>query len=382
MQIAQIVPVFPPRRGGVGRVAEEYTNGLRRRGHDVTVFTPSHPRLSGAPAHVARLVAPLRIGNAAWLPALAWRLRGFDLVHLHYPFFGGAEPVLLWKRLQPRQPLVVSYVMDANASGLKGAIFDAHQRLVLPRVLASADRLLVSSMDYARASALRHSERDLARIEVHPYGVDPVRFSPGRAPAVRAACGIAPDTPVLLFVAALDPAHHFKGLSRLLDALGTIRERRWHLIVVGDGGGRLAYEAHAARNQLGDRVAFVGDVSDAALPDYYRAADLHVFPSTAAAEAFGLVCLEAAATGIPTISSNLPGVRTVVLDGETGLHVPPGDEAALGAAIRLLLDRPDMRLRLGQAARRRVETDFDWGAHVSRLECTYEDVAAQVARVR
>jgi glycosyltransferase involved in cell wall biosynthesis len=376
LRIAHVVPVYPPRRGGVGRVAQEYALRLRERGHDVQVFTARHADLANVPDYVRPLASPIRVGNAAFIPSLAWRLDGFDLVHFHYPFFGGVEPVLLRRLLRPRQALVVSYHMDAVAEGLRGAMFDVHQRLILPTILGQADRVLVSSLDYARASLHCEGIDRLPHVEVHPYGVDLRRFRPGPEPALRTALGGDAKTPLLLFVAALDPAHHFKGFPVLIDALRDLRDAAWRLVVVGDGASRAEHVELARATGLGARVHFAGDVSDEDLPRYYRAADIHLFPSTAAAEAFGLVCLEAAASATPTIASALPGVRRVVLDDETGLHVAPCDVAALRAAIRVLIERPDVRSRLGAAARARAEVEFDWDTRIVRLEETYFAVAA------
>jgi rhamnosyl/mannosyltransferase len=297
------------------------------------------------------------------------------------------EPLLLRRLLRPRQALIVSYHMDAVAGGIRGAIFDAHQRVVLPRVLAEADCVIVSSLDYAHASAIATRLPNLPRVEVHPYGVDLSRFRPGSEPMLRAALGAEANTPLLLFVAALDPAHHFKGFPVLIDALRELRHATWRLVVVGDGPSRSQHVELVRAAGLRERVQFAGDVSDEELPRYYRAADVHLFPSTAAAEAFGLVCLEAAASATPTIASALPGVRRVVLDGETGLHVPPRDAAHLSTAIRRMLDNPDLRARLGAAARTRAETEFDWNTRVAELEACYfsligaPDVAARVAAV-
>jgi glycosyltransferase involved in cell wall biosynthesis len=90
--------------------------------------------------------------------------------------------------------------------------------------------------------------------------------------------------------------------------------------------------------------------------------------------------LEAAASGVPTIASALPGVRTVVRDGETGIHVTPGDAATLRAALTALLDRPDLRLRLGRAARARADAELAWDPLIDRLEETYLRCAAARGR--
>jgi glycosyltransferase involved in cell wall biosynthesis len=371
----------------VGRVAQEYAIRLRERGHDIRVFTPCHPDLRDVPDYVTRLPSLIRIGNAAFVPSLARRLDGFDVVHLHYPFFGGVEPVLLRRLLRFPQSLVVSYHMDAVAGGLRGAAFSVHQRILLPQILGRADRVLVSSLDYARSSLFGERIDRLPRVEVHPYGVDLQHFHPGTEPALRTSLGGTAETPLLIFVSALDPAHHFKGFPVLLDALRELVALKWRLVVVGDGSSRTQCVNLARAAGLAQRVTFAGHVSDADLPRYYRAADVHVFPSTASAEAFGLVCLEAAATAIPTIASSLPGVRRVVLDDETGIHVAPCDVTQLGAAIRRVVEQPDLRRRLGAAARSRAEAEFDWDTRIARLEETYvaaiapTNLAASVAAV-
>jgi glycosyltransferase involved in cell wall biosynthesis len=372
MHIAHVVPTYPPYRGGVGHLTAEYATRLRARGHTVHVFTPRYQHTPDDDGFVHRLRTPLRLGNAAFVPSLITRLSGFDLVHLHYPFFGGAEPVLLRKWLRPGQPLVLSYHMDAVADGFRGALFRLHARHLLPRLVARADRVLVSSADYASHSALAGLDGVLSRVEVHAYGVDTVRFHPGGEPELRERLRLAPDVVGIIFVSRLDPAHHFKGLPILLDALSSMRAPPWRLVVVGDGVLREGFEGLAGALGIADRVYFAGDVSDADLPAYYRASDVHVCPSTEIAEAFSLVTLEAAASGVPTLASSLPGVRTVVLDGDTGVHVPPRDPARLHQALRSLIEQDALRARLGRAARARAEAFCQWGPLIDRLEHTYQ----------
>lgn len=374
MRIAQVVSTYPPYRGGMGRVAFEYTERLRARGHDVHVFTPDAPgRSDEDPAHVHRLPALLRVGNAALTPALAAAVAGFDLVHLHYPFFGGAEPVALHRFFGPPTPMVLTYQMDATAGGARGAFFRLHERVVLPWIVRRARRVLASSQDYFEASALAAVAGAQDRLEVLPHGVDLARFHPHDDPDRRREAVAGGDEPVVLFVGGLDRAHDFKGLPVLFDALAGLLHRPWRLVVVGDGDRRAAFEADARARGLASRIRFVGDVADVDLPGIYRAADLHVLPSTSQAEAFGLVTLEAASSGIPSIVSDLPGLRTTVVDGETGLIAPPADSAALARAIARLIDGPDERQRMGAAARQRVLREHDWEPIIGRLEDIYRN---------
>jgi len=151
-------------------------------------------------------------------------------------------------------------------------------------------------------------------------------------------------------------------------------------VVVGSGDLKETYETLARMHHLQDRVTFVGSVSDEDLPRYYRMADVFVFPSIRRAEAFGIVALEAAASGLPTIASGLPGVRSVVIDGETGLLVTPEDVRALRDAIELLLTRTDLREQLGRSARLHAEAHFNWEPLITNLEQTYKSVLGQQTR--
>ncbi|MFC1788016.1 glycosyltransferase family 4 protein [Patescibacteria group bacterium] len=372
MKIAQVVSTYPPYRGGMGAVAYEYTERLRQRGHNVHVYTPSYRKVKDELKYVHRLPSALTIGNAGVVPSLYKRLAGFDIIHLHYPFFGGAEPVVVRKAIRQDQRLVITYHMDSTGAGLKGVVFNAHRRLLFPWLMARADRILVSSQDYANSCALQELEKIENRIEIHPFGVDLVKFFPGQEPELKAELGIASDTPVLLFVGGLDQAHHFKGLPVLLEALKGMVESKWHLVVVGEGNLRASFEAKTAANGLSERVTFTGPIEDKLLPNYYRLAQIHLFPSTERAEAFGLVALEASASGVPSIASDLSGVRSVVLNGETGLLVPPANSVELAQAISLLLEQVDLRERLGLSARKRAESEFAWEPLISKLEQTYQ----------
>ena len=324
MHIAHVTATFPPYRGGTGNVCYHNARELARRGHAVTVLTAAVP---GAPAVeeldgfvVRRLAAPLRAGNAPLLPELVPALRGFDIIHLHYPFFGGEITAAAAFALHT--PLVVTYHQDVLLHGAKALVAAAITATLGRAVLRYAARVLYTSLDYSRHSSSRrllhgreHSVGEL------PNGVDITRFRPGApSPQLRRRFGISAEERVALLVARLDEAHHFKGVDVFLEALAqcppTVRA-----LIVGDGALLPAYRSRADQCGLGERVAFAGHVPDAELPDYYRTADVCVLPSVTMGEAFGLVLVESLASGTPVIASRLPGVRTVVDHGVDGLLV-------------------------------------------------------------
>lgn len=381
MDIAHVTATFPPYRGGTGNVCYYNARELARRGHQVTVFTAA---ATGAPDRetiegfqVRRLRPLVRAGNAPLLPQLLTVLRGFDVIHLHYPFYGG-EITTLAARLN-HAPLVITYHQDVFQSGLVGLMARWLTRTAGRWTLRSASRLLFTSADYGRASYVRPlltgREQSIGELA---NGVDVTAFAPGPAPEpLQARYGLGPDDQVALLVAALDQAHYFKGVDIFLHALSRL-PAHVHGVIVGDGDLRPVYQAQADALGMAQRISFAGRVPDGELADHYRLADVTVLPSTTMGEAFGLVLVESMACGAPVIASNLPGVRTVVADGVDGALVPPGDSAALAEALRAMLALPAaQRQAMGQAGRRKVEQRYAWEQIGARLEAVYGEVLRQ-----
>lgn len=371
MKIAHVVSTYPPYRGGMGAVAFEYVERLRDRRHQAHVFTPRQKSVRGDASYVHRLWPLIRWGNAAFVPSLLGQLADFDVVHLHYPFFGGAEPAALCRAFHRRQPLVMTYHMDMVQQGFEGKIAATHRWTLFPWIVGRADEILCSSREYAETSALKNVRGALNKLAVHPFGVDTDAYHPGGEPATRQLLEIKPDEPVLIFVGGLDRAHYFKGLPVLFEALSGLLDQPWTCLIIGDGDLRATYEENAKSRGVFPRLRFLGCVSEEDKRRLFRAADVHVFPSIDRSEAFGLVTLEAAASGIPSVVSDLPGVSSVVKNNETGLHVPPGDAGALRAAIAELLKDPERRKILGTVARKRAEAEYSWETCLDRLEAVY-----------
>jgi rhamnosyl/mannosyltransferase len=174
---------------------------------------------------------------------------------------------------------------------------------------------------------------------------------------------------VVLFVGRL---RAYKGLPHLLEALVHVDA---NLALVGDGPERRRLQRLTRRLGLSDRVHFTGHLPDAALPAAYQAADLFVLPSHLPSEAFGLVMVEAMASGLPVVCTELgTGTSVVVRHGQTGLVVPPADPAALADALRHLLADDALRRRLGRAGLQRARDEFAADVYVQRTLDAYADV--------
>ncbi|MFH1078417.1 MAG: glycosyltransferase family 4 protein [Patescibacteria group bacterium] len=356
MRIIHFSCVGPPQVGGIGRVASLEVASLVERGHDAHLVSLS--------THAA-----FRFGNAGSIHGVEHFVADADVVHLHYPFYGTAGTLARLRRSGVIKRLVMTLHMDATAHGPKGWIFDAYRKLFQPKILAAADALLVSSKDYASHSS--YAPIALNAIEL-PFGVDEARFSPG--PSDRDRFGLPADVPVVLFVGGMDKAHAFKGVDILLRAAVRIPEA--HLLLVGEGALKASYQKLAVKLGVASSCHFAGSVEDDGLVAAYRSADVFAFPSTSAAEAFGLVAVEAQACGVPVVASDLPGVRTVVADGQTGFLIPVGDVAALADGLSKILKDTNLRQRMGEVARQRVIERFTWTKHMDGLEEVYSNICA------
>jgi rhamnosyl/mannosyltransferase len=235
------------------------------------------------------------------------------------------------------------------------------------RLVRAAACVVVSNPTLAGAAYLREARR----IEVIPFGIPLSAFADPDARTVRRARELraARAAPLVLFVGRLV---YYKGVDVLLDAM---RDCRARLALIGTGAEGDALRALARRLRVDDRVEFLGDLPAEELAAWYQAADVFVLPSTHATEAFGVVQVEAMASGVPVVSTDLPtGVPWVNQHGVTGLVVPPGDAGALAAALTCLLDDPQLRRKLGAAARRRALEEFAEARMIARFDALLAEV--------
>ncbi len=361
MKIAIVSPVFPPYRGGIGSAAQAEAQELAKRGHDVSIFVPYPRQMASRSSSVGekfnlhQLTPVLKWGNAAFLPQLFWRLKNFDVVHLHYPFFGGAEVVNCFFRHQHKATkLVITYHHDVVGKGRLGKFFRWHTKHCMPKIMETADKIVVSSFDYAKNSNLKEIFlKDQNKFFEMPFGVDTGRFFPsGKDPDLLAKNNLNMEDKIVLFVGGLDRAHYFKGVEILLKAKIQVPEAKF--LLVGDGDLRPQYEKIADDFKIRDKVIFAGSVAREELPKYYNLAEVVVLPSVDRSEAFGIVLTEAASCGKPVVASNLPGVRSVVDYGINGFLVEPGNAKQLADKINDLIHNHDLLLQFGENGRTKV----------------------------
>lgn len=369
MKIAHIVSTFPPYKGGMGNSVYHFVQEMAKLGHSNVIFTPAYDAsMSGHEdvlpnVEVVRLPALFSIGNAAVIPQLMWKIRDFDIIHLHYPFYGGGEALLLGL-LFSRAKLMLHYHMDTIGSGIKGLIFRTYAFFFLPIVARIAKLITCASIDYVKHSDLSHYYKNHSKKFVQvPFGVDDHLFSPG--PKL--------PTPTILFVGGLDQQHYFKGVDQLIDAFAKLAptHAEARLLIVGKGDLEEQYQLRIKKHGLEKQVSILNSVSDTMLSQLYQEAWVTVLPSLNRAEAFGLVLLESLASGTAVIASNLPGVRNVFRNGAQGYLVKPGDVDDLSEKLQQVITSQTKAITLGLAGRSWVEHYYSWKKSSQRLEAAY-----------
>ncbi len=286
-------------------------------------------------------------------PTMPWhalsrhRRAPFDLVHLQFP----ADPMAhLSASLLPRR---VKRVISWHSDIIRQQKLLALYRPFLDRLVRSADAIIAATPAHISSSQQLDAVRDRSRLHVVPYGFDLSRFRerPPLADELRRRY----NAPFLLF--ALGRHVYYKGFAFAIRALAQMPQAA---LMLG-GQGPLTEELRRVAQDAGvaGRVHFVGRIAETDLPAYYHACDAFCLSSVEPAEGFGIVQIEAMASGRPVVCCELRnGVTWVNQDGLTGLVVAPADPAALAGAFKRLAQEPALRARLGEQGRARAFSVF------------------------
>lgn len=321
------------------------------------------------PLTALRLRKPYEIGAASALLSIM-RARRPDIVHSHL-FHSSlfASPIAALARV----PLVVEtpHLRESWRRGLKA-------RYVVDRIAGRFVDQYIAVSDANRRYLVE--EKGLARhkVVVIHNGCDLRRFNPHhRAPAgMRESLGFGASDPVLVVVGRLEPQ---KGHRVLFDALPAVRAQfpRVRLVCVGEGALRQELEQQVAASGLGDAVRFVGQQANVA--DWLALADVTVLPSFF--EGLPLAAIESLAAGRPMVASAVDGTPEVVIDGATGLTVPPGDADGLARALGRLLGDRRLREKLALAGRAWVLERFNEDRQIQRTEALYHLALSRLGRL-
>jgi rhamnosyl/mannosyltransferase len=377
LNILHLYKDYAPVLGGIENHMRLLAEAQAARGHRVTVLvTSTTPHSSIEVMNGVRVIKTGRQVNVQSAPlsaAFPFALRResalADIAHVHSPYPPG-EAFNLW--LGRARRTVISWHSDIVRQKTLLRVYGP----VLRQVVRRADVIIRSSEIYSRSSPwlLDHLDKCITV----PYGIQTARFADSPTLAARAAvlraqwlatCNSVGETPFILV--CVGRLRHYKGFDDLLRALPAAPNVL--AVIVGIGPLEAQLRALAAQLGVSNRVIFAGEASDDELPAYYRAADVFVLPSNSRAEAFGIVILEAMASGLPVISTDV-GTATSWINQHpiTGLVTPARDPAALARAVETLQGNPALRRQMGEAARQRVQAEFTLDTMIERIEAVYQ----------
>jgi glycosyltransferase involved in cell wall biosynthesis len=360
--------------GGLEMQALLECTQLKARGHDVTLLCTPKSRLEEEAnrAHIETLSLELR---ASTYPMALGAIRRFltregsEIIHAQISqdlpalvgaavFIPASPPIVLTKR-------VGSFISKR----------DPFHRWLYRHV-----SLVVAISEVIRRNIIDTCPIDAKRVVTLFDGVDLERFNPSRvnSTALRRDLGLSEFDVVIGMVGRFSPG---KGHEEFLEAAGMIHSKLPEIkfLVVGEPSygeqeyGKKVRERARALAAEGV-VIFTGFRAD--IPEVMAALDILAFPSHA--EAFGDVLIEAMAMNLPVVSTNCDGVLDIVIDGETGIQIPPRDARALANALMQLIHDEQLRRTLGESGRRRVEKIFDLKRRTETMERLYAWVLSRM----
>ncbi len=366
LRILQVSDAYYPFPGGVSEHLHHLTLALRQRGHDTRILTGRYPGTTTDPPWVhrvgrVRILPALGLFNKTQLtltlsPSLPLEVRAFfrqhrfDVVHTHGPLALNL----------PQLALHYGHGVQVATFHTAFVGFNFHRLgKVLFRKAARRIRRMIVVSPVAWEALKDHYPGTYVWI---PNGIDLTRFRPdGPTPALNL------PRPVILYLGRMEPR---KGFPLLLEAFKEVKRRlpTATLLAVG-GGAYLDTYRQRVPPALREAVHFTGFVPAEDLPGYYRYADLYTSPAIGG-ETFGIVLLEAMASGTPVVASDIPGYRQVIRSGENGLLVDVHDPRAYAEALVAVLTRPDLARRLREAGLQTARR-YAWPTIAQEVEQVY-----------
>lgn len=350
--------------GGLETYCWEVGRALSRRGHQVDIVAGN--RGGGWHQEVGLHQFPYR-AEKSW-PDLGVRFRrlserlSFAWTSMDHLTSAGYDAVIVNK------PFDFPILWRARQRGLRAVtLFRSGGTDFFPcdRYFSGAIQHWVSSSQY---NALQVQARYRRPVQVIHNGVDVDVFQPSpKDAAIRSSLGAGPED---LLVVSVGRLVGWKGTRVVLEAIAGL-DPKVRCVVVGTGPEEAALRARAAALGISDRVHFAGHVDHSDLPRLLAQCDIFVQPSIGE-EAFGISVVEAMACGLPVLASNNGGLPEIVIDGETGSLLKPGNVSIWRDAIASLAGSRAQIEGRGAAGRLRVEKQFSWAANAARHEAILE----------
>jgi glycosyltransferase involved in cell wall biosynthesis len=384
MRILVVLTYYRPHISGLTIYAERLAKAWVKRGHQVTVLTSQYDKSLPCDevqdgVHIVRAPVLYRVSKGVIMPTIGLLATQLvlktDVVQLHLPQFDAAGVAVRGRLL--KKPTVITYHCDLRMPpGLLA--WSANQAIKVMNNLAAlaTHRIVTYTRDYAENSA--YLRRYMHKLQIIPPPVELPKASPAAVSSFAAQYNPQGRKPVIGMAARLATE---KGAEVLLDALPRILEFYPKALVQFAGPyqniiGEQAYFRRLAPRfeayQANGNWRFLGSLNPEQIAAYYPNLNVLALPSLNSTEAFGLVQIEAMLNGVPTVASNLPGVRQPVKTHGMGRIVPIGDAVGLAEAVLEVLDNPQKYRGDPMEVARRYEPD--------KIAAEYEELFAEIQK--
>ncbi|MGB2697682.1 MAG: glycosyltransferase [Candidatus Zixiibacteriota bacterium] len=327
---------------------------FRDKGHQIHILSFQFEDIPGV--HLHYLPAPLKVFYLYHIPKIRSLLKkiGPDILHAHYASSYGFVGATVGFH-----PLVISvWGSDVVEFPKRSPI----HREVFKYNLDQADRITVTSkmlMDLTKEFV-----SPLKRVIRIPFGVDVDNFKPR----------LTSDKKSEITVGVVKRLDYKYGIEYLVKGFALVEKKFKNVRLLIAGDGPLRNKLKKLSFQLGceKKIKFLGNIHHAQVPNLLKEMDIFVMPSVR--ESFGVAALEASASQLPVIASNVGGIPEIIINGKTGLLVPPRNPSAIAESIIHLIENPDLSLELGKSGREFVMKNYDWKENAKRMENLYEDL--------
>ena len=382
LRIGLFTDTYAPQVNGVSISLQLVSEGLQRRGHQVTIFAPRIPGYKDDRPGVVRLPSlkylndpPIYVAVLG-TPRSTWSLtrKHFDVLHAHSPLTVGL--LAYFTASTKNLPLIYTYHTSITdyTHYLKiiggTAVIRHAARWFSTTSTNLGDQIVVPSPKFYR---LLLAQKVTKPIHTIPNGIDLSQFKAAKNPgSFRSRLGLKPDAPILLSVGRVDPE---KRLDFLIDAFAGMADQfpEAQLVFAGDGSARKKLEEHAAATKVKDRIHFLGMVNRAELPDLLH--DATIFLSASTTEVHPISVIEAIASGLPLVAVQDEAFEGMIVENENG-HLTPLDVGMFSETLVKLLSDPE---KLAQYGKRSIELSekFSIEGQVRLLEDLYIEAILQ-----
>lgn len=370
LRIIQTPARFYPYIGGVEKYVYDLSYQLVLLGHNVKVICAKEPKdniHNSKGIEIKKLDYIGKIANTNITLSLFLNLlkEDFDVIHSHIPTPWSSDISLIVSLIK-KKPLILTYHNDLVKDGGHAIIAKIYSKTFLKILFHFSKKIIITNSEYLKRSQYLNNYKN--KIVVIPNGINIDNFDIKN--------NVKRNKYQLFFLSVLDEYHRYKGLDYLLESVVILKEKypKTQLLIGGKGELINEYKKIVKKLNLEKNVKFLEFIPPNKLKGIYRTSSAFVLPSIDSNEGFGIVLLEAMASGTPVVATNIVGLAKDIIKYKCGLVVKPKDSEALADAITKIFINSHNASKMSLNSRILVEKKYSWNEISIQIEKIYREV--------